>query len=70
VEFEFEAFEILQREIAARHGFRLEGHHHQLVGRCAECQKLEEADGAPPDGAGPRDGPAPGAIAGPEGEAK
>ncbi len=41
VEFEFEAFEILQREIAARHGFRLEGHHHQLVGRCAECQQRE-----------------------------
>jgi Fur family ferric uptake transcriptional regulator len=37
VEFEFEAFEILQREIAARHGFRLEGHFHQLVGHCADC---------------------------------
>ena len=46
VEFEFEAFEILQREIAARHGFRLEGHHHQLVGRCAECQRLEPAGAA------------------------
>jgi Fur family ferric uptake transcriptional regulator len=43
VEFEFEAFEILQREIAARHGFRLEGHHHQLVGRCPDCQRLELA---------------------------
>jgi Fur family transcriptional regulator, ferric uptake regulator len=43
VEFEFEAFEILQREIAARHSFRLEGHHHQLVGRCAECQRKEPA---------------------------
>jgi Fur family ferric uptake transcriptional regulator len=39
VEFEFEAFEILQREIAARYGFRLESHHHQLVGTCAECQR-------------------------------
>jgi Fur family ferric uptake transcriptional regulator len=37
VEFEFEAFEILQREIAARHGFRLEGHHHQLIGTCPSC---------------------------------
>ena len=44
VEFEFEAFEILQREIAARHGFRLEGHHHQLVGRCATCQEREAAE--------------------------
>jgi Fur family transcriptional regulator, ferric uptake regulator len=38
VEFEFEAFEILQREIAARHGFTLEAHHHQLFGRCPACQ--------------------------------
>jgi Fur family transcriptional regulator, ferric uptake regulator len=47
VEFEFEAFEILQREIAARHGFRLEGHHHQLVGRCPECQQKELAPPTP-----------------------
>ena len=52
VEFEFEAFEILQREIAARHGFRLEGHHHQLVGRCAECQQNELAPGVSPAAAG------------------
>ena len=39
VEFEFEAFEILQRDVAARHGFTLEGHLHQLVGRCSDCQK-------------------------------
>ncbi len=38
VEFEFEAFEILQREIAARHGFTLDGHLHQLWGRCRDCQ--------------------------------
>jgi Fur family ferric uptake transcriptional regulator len=43
VEFEFEAFEILQREVAARHGFRLEGHLHQLVGRCVDCQARERA---------------------------
>jgi Fur family ferric uptake transcriptional regulator len=43
VEFEFDAFEILQREIAARHGFRLESHHHQLVGTCAACQEGERA---------------------------
>jgi len=37
VEFEFEAFEMLQREVATRYGFRLEGHHHELVGVCPEC---------------------------------
>jgi Fur family ferric uptake transcriptional regulator len=39
VEFEFEAFEILQREIAARHGFSLEGHLQQLWGRCRDCRE-------------------------------
>jgi len=43
VEFEFEAFEILQREIASRYGFRLEGHLHQLVGTCPECLAKEAA---------------------------
>ncbi len=38
VEFQFEAFEILQREVAARHGFRLTGHAHELFGICGECQ--------------------------------
>lgn len=37
VEFEFEAFEILQREVAGRYGFRLDAHHHELVGTCPEC---------------------------------
>jgi Fur family ferric uptake transcriptional regulator len=37
VEFEFEAFEILQRDVAAKYGFRLEGHHHELLGVCPEC---------------------------------
>ena len=41
VEFEFEAFEILQREVAAKYGFRLEGHHHELVGVCPDCAKKE-----------------------------
>ena len=39
VEFEFDAIEILQREIASRFGFTLEGHHHQLFGRCAACRQ-------------------------------
>jgi len=46
VEFEFEAFEILQREIAARHGFSLEGHLHQLWGRCRDCQARGGATGS------------------------
>ena len=46
VEFEFEAFSILEREVAQKHGFRLEAHHHQLQGTCAECVAREAA--APP----------------------
>jgi len=38
VEFEYPAIEILQREVAARHGFQLEGHHLQLAGRCPACR--------------------------------
>jgi Fur family ferric uptake transcriptional regulator len=48
VEFEFEAFEMLQREVAARHGFRLESHHHELIGTCPECLAKESAAPAPP----------------------
>jgi Fur family transcriptional regulator, ferric uptake regulator len=59
VEFEFEAFEILQREVAARHGFRLESHHHQLVGTCGDCQASERAahsaPAAPPAPAAAKD---------------
>jgi Fur family ferric uptake transcriptional regulator len=46
VEFEFEAFEILQREIAARYGFSLEGHLHQLWGRCRDCRERGRAASA------------------------
>ncbi len=45
VEFEFEPFERLQREVAGRHGFRLENHHHELVGTGPEC--LVKESGAP-----------------------
>ncbi len=41
VEFGFEAFEILQKEVAGRYGFRLETHHHELVGTCPECLAAE-----------------------------
>ncbi len=43
VEFQFEAFEILQREVAAQHGYRLTAHFHELVGVCAACQAKEAA---------------------------
>jgi Fur family ferric uptake transcriptional regulator len=49
VEFEFEAFSILEREVAQKHGFRLEAHHHQLVGTCGACLAKE---GAPASEAG------------------
>ena len=48
VEFEFEPFERLQRELADRHGFRLETHHHELVGTCPECLAKEGGAVAPP----------------------
>lgn len=45
IEFEFEAFEVLQRDVARQHGFRLTDHFHDLLGVCAECQ-AKEVDGA------------------------
>jgi Fur family ferric uptake transcriptional regulator len=41
VEFGFEAFEMLQREVAGRYGFRLDSHHHELIGTCPECLAKE-----------------------------
>jgi Fur family transcriptional regulator, ferric uptake regulator len=45
VEFEFEAFEVLQRDIAQRYGFELIEHFHELLGRCEECRR----GGPPPE---------------------
>ncbi|ATB42162.1 transcriptional repressor [Cystobacter fuscus] len=39
VEFEFEAFEVLQRDISEHLGFRLTGHVHELFGVCKNCQR-------------------------------
>jgi len=39
VEFQFEAFEMLQREVAAKYDFELVGHLHELIGICAECRR-------------------------------
>jgi Fur family ferric uptake transcriptional regulator len=52
VEFGFEAFEILQKEVAGRYGFRLETHHHELVGTCPECLA---AEGGTPEPTPPSD---------------
>jgi Fur family ferric uptake transcriptional regulator len=61
IEFEFEAFEILQREVATRHGYRLESHYHELVGTCPDCQAAEPAGEQPTRGHGAPDaGPEPG----------
>ena len=70
VEFEFEAFEILQRDVAAKHGFRLSAHYHELVGTCPTCLAKEPAEPASGEGAGPEDhgpadaGPGPASAAG------
>jgi Fur family transcriptional regulator, ferric uptake regulator len=39
IEFQNNAIEILQREIANRFGFILDHHVMELVGRCKECRK-------------------------------
>lgn len=46
IEFRDEAIEVLQREVATRHGFALESHHLQLVGRCPGCARRGGADPA------------------------
>jgi Fur family transcriptional regulator, ferric uptake regulator len=38
-EFEEEAIERLQEQVAARHGFRIRFHKLELYGMCAKCQK-------------------------------
>ena len=39
VEYQSEAMEALQREIAERYGFELDDHVHELRGRCRECRR-------------------------------
>lgn len=38
VEYQSEALEALQREIAERYGFAIEAHVHELRGRCSDCR--------------------------------
>jgi Fur family ferric uptake transcriptional regulator len=67
IEFEFEAFEILQREVAARHGYRLESHYHELIGTCPACLAAEPAATRPAPGAAAPTPPEPGPEPGGEG---
>ncbi len=53
IEFEYEAFEVLQREVAGRYGFRLEDHHHELLGTCPECLAKGNANGGAGNGTPP-----------------
>jgi Fur family ferric uptake transcriptional regulator len=39
IEFQSEAIEVLQREVADAFGFNLTGHVHELLGRCQQCAK-------------------------------
>jgi Fur family ferric uptake transcriptional regulator len=41
IEFQFEAFEMLQRDLAAKYGFALVAHYHELIGVCGDCQRKE-----------------------------
>jgi Fur family ferric uptake transcriptional regulator len=41
VAFQFEAFEILQREVASKHGFELTSHSHELFGICEDCRSKQ-----------------------------
>ena len=38
VEFELEAIEVLQRDLARCHGFELTMHYHELLGECGTCR--------------------------------
>lgn len=44
VEFQFEAFEMLEREVAVKYGFSLVAHHHELIGVCPECRAARTPD--------------------------
>ena len=43
IEFEFEAFEVLQHDVAQRYGFELTAHFHELLGICPECRVKKDA---------------------------
>ena len=39
VEFQYEAIEVLQEQVAQKHGFKLKSHHLELIGLCPECSE-------------------------------
>ena len=45
VEFRYDAIEVLQEEVARRHGFRLLAHHMELIGTCEQCSDSESSTG-------------------------
>ncbi len=51
IEFEEPRIEAIQDEIAARHGFEVHSHKHEMYGLCATCRA---SDGAKEKGPGPR----------------
>jgi Fur family ferric uptake transcriptional regulator len=46
-EFSSDEIESLQEEEARKIGFRIEGHKHQVFGRCAKCQAASTKDASP-----------------------
>jgi Fur family ferric uptake transcriptional regulator len=51
VEFESEMIESSQEEIAARYGFRVLRHRHELYGHCRGCSEdLDQPQSSPPSG--------------------
>lgn len=42
VEFQYEAIELLQKQVAQKHGFELVTHHLELVGLCPQCRVAQE----------------------------
>jgi Fur family ferric uptake transcriptional regulator len=43
IEFNYDALEVLQNEVARQYGFRLLSHHLELVGLCPECTQRADA---------------------------
>ena len=43
-EFEEPAIEALQDQVAARHGFLVRSHKHELYGLCADCQRKQTSN--------------------------
>lgn len=44
VEFQYEAIEVLQEQVAQKHGFKLLTHHMELIGLCSECAKYLQGE--------------------------